>query len=286
MENLKKIEIIEDLRQSEEYGKYMESIGWKTLRVKEYPSSPKASLGADKIQIFVRKLGPVAIAKLQRTGEDFPLENIENILRKNRVMMIRVEPMKGQKPSGYRVSNWPLLGTKTLRVDLRPDEKEIFNSFKKDCRYIIKKLLISNYLISNNNFNDFYQIWRQSAKRKNLWIPKKKEYESLIKAFGKNVFCLTVNDMAGALVLTHKEIAFYYYAGSTKEGTMLNLPYLIVWEAMREAKKRRCKIWDFEGIYDTRWPNKGWLGFSHFKKSFGGEETEFPGSFEKWRWPF
>jgi peptidoglycan pentaglycine glycine transferase (the first glycine) len=66
----------------------------------------------------------------------------------------------------------------------------------------------------------------------------------------------------------------------------LNLPYFIVWEAMKEAKKRGCKIWDFEGIYDARWPNKSWLGFSHFKKSFGGEEIEFPGSFEKWRWPF
>jgi hypothetical protein len=30
MEYLKKIEVVEDLRQSEEYGKYMESIGWKT----------------------------------------------------------------------------------------------------------------------------------------------------------------------------------------------------------------------------------------------------------------
>ncbi len=252
----------------------MESIGWKTLRVQP------------KIQIFIRKLGPVAIAKLQRTGEDFLLENIENILRENRVMMVRIEPMKDQRPPGYRVSNWPLLGTKTLRVDLKSKKINILSSFKKDARYIIRKLLISNYPISFNKFGDFYKIWKQSAKRKSLWIPKKKEYESLIKAFGKYVFCLTVNDMAGALVLIHRDTAFYYYAGSTKEGTVLNLPYLIVWEAMKEAKKRGCKIWDFEGIYDARWPNKSWLGFSHFKKSFGGEETEFPGSFEKWRWPF
>ena len=119
-----------------------------------------------------------------------------------------------------------------------------------------------------------------------MWIPKEKEYRNLIEAFGKNVFCLAVKDLAGVVILIHNKAAFYYYAGSTLEGMRLNLPYLMVWEAMREAKKRGCKIWDFEGIYDFRWPNKNWLGFSHFKRSFGGKEIEFPGSFEKWRWPF
>jgi hypothetical protein len=73
----------------------------------------------------------VAIAKLQRNSEDFLLKNISNILRENRVMMVRVEPIKGQKPPGYRVSNWPLLGTKTLRVDLNQNGKHI-ELFKKD----------------------------------------------------------------------------------------------------------------------------------------------------------
>jgi hypothetical protein len=272
MENSESFEIVEDLRQSREYGEYMESIGWKTVPV-------------GKNQIFIRKLGPVSIAKLQRTRGSLPIKDIENVIKANRVMMVKIEPLVGEGPLGYRVSNWPLLGTKTLRVDLRPSQEKIFNSFKKDCRYILKKSLISNYLISNNNFDYFYKIWQKSAKRKGLWIPKNKEYKSLVSVFGGKTFCITINDMAGALVLTHKKTAFYYYAGSTKEGTALNLPYQIVWEAMKEAKKRGCRVWDFEGVYDSRWPNKGWLGFSHFKKSFGGKEIEFPGSFEKWRWP-
>lgn len=273
MENLENFEIVEDLRQSDEYGEYMESIGWKTMPF-------------GKNQIFIRKLGPVSIAKLQRTKGRLLMEEMEDLAKANHVMMLKIEPLVGEKPVGYRLSNWPLLGTKTLRVDLRPGEKEIINSFKKDCRYILRKLQIINYKSQINDFKKFYEIWQKSAKRKGLWIPKERDYKSLIRVFNKNVFCITVKDLAGALVLAHKQTAFYYYAGSTKEGTVLNLPYLIVWEAMREAKKRGCKLWDFEGIYDPRWPNKGWLGFSHFKKSFGGEEFKFPGSFEKWRWPF
>jgi hypothetical protein len=276
MENIKNFEIIEDLRQSHEYGKYMESIGWRVITI---PNS--------KFQIFIRKIGPVGIAKLQRIKGVIPLGNIEKILIENNVMMIKIEPLGDMIPLGYRLSGWPLLGTKTLRVDLRPSEEEIFNSFKKDCRYCIRQAQrLKGSKAQGNNFDLFYEIWKMSAKRKNLWIPKEKEYKSLVSAFGKNIYCLTVENLAGALVLVYKKTAFYYFAGSATEGTRMNLPYLVVWEAMREAKKRGCMVWDFEGIFDPRWPNKGWQGFSHFKKSFGGKDIEFPGSFEKWRWPF
>ena len=231
------------------------------------------------------------------------MDNIEQTLKKNRVMMCKIEPgnitpypplnLRGEikegdmyKSFGYRLSNWPLLGTKTLRINLKPSEDEIFNSFKKDCRYVLRKVLSSKYEVLSNDYKNFYEIWKKAARRKNLWIPKKREYQNLIDVFGNKAFCLTISDLAGVLILMHKRTAFYYYAGSTAEGTRLNLPYLAVWEAMREAKKHKCLVWDFEGIYDKRWPSKGWIGFSHFKKSFGGKETEFPGSWEKWRWPF
>jgi hypothetical protein len=282
MENNPLFEITEDLRQSEAYGRYMERIGWKVVRIQD---------SGFKIQLFIKKLGPVSFAKIQRTKRGLPMEEIVKILKINRTVMCKIEPAvtaesEVLRVNGYKISREPLLGTKTLRVNLRPKQSEILNSFKKDARYTLRKLLISNYLISKNNFGDFYTIWKQSAKRKSLWIPKKTEYESLVKAFGKNVFCLTVNDMAGALILIHKKTAFYYYAGSTNKGNALNLPYLVVWKAIQEAKNRGCQIWDFEGIYDSRWPNQGWKGFSHFKRSFGGYEFLFPGSFEKWFWPW
>jgi lipid II:glycine glycyltransferase (peptidoglycan interpeptide bridge formation enzyme) len=87
------------------------------------------------------------------------------------------------------------------------------------------------------------------------------------------------------MILMHERVAYYYYAGATKEGNNANLPYLVAWEAMKAAKERGCKVWDWEGIYDSRWPNKGWRGFSHFKRSFGGVEVEYPGCFSLWRWP-
>jgi lipid II:glycine glycyltransferase (peptidoglycan interpeptide bridge formation enzyme) len=277
VENPEIDQINRDLRQSEEYGNFMQKIGWKTIKT-------------DKMQIFVRSLGPVSISKLQRVSLPLVWTEIENILKKEKVMMCIIEPVSGRvqelEKHGFKVNKEPLLGTKTLRVDLSQNEEDIFNSFKKDCRYVLKRCHIPGDQSLINRFDLFYKIWRKSAKRKNLWIPKKKDYYSLIECFGNKVFCITIGDDAGAVILIYNRAAFYYYAGASNEGTRRDLPYLVVWTAMKEAKKRGCNLWDFEGIYDSRWPNRGWLGFTHFKKSFGGKELDFPGSFTKWRWPF
>ncbi len=283
MESTKTFEIGEDLRQSSEYGEYMKRIGW---RVEKYHVS------GIKYHVFIRRLlGLVSIAKVQRTSTMLP--GLEEILRKDRVVMCKVEPREGSLDSarddiekrGFRLDGWPLLASKTLRVDLRPSEEKILESFDKDTRYCIRQVSNHKPQTTINNYDGFYEIWKKSSKRKNLWIPSKKDYNSLIECFGKKVFSVCIDNNAGALILIHDKCAYYYYAGATKEGNKNNLPYAVVWEAMKIAKKKGCKIWDFEGIYDSRFPNKGWLGFTRFKKGFGGREIEFAGSYKKWRLP-
>ena len=77
------------------------------------------------------------------------------------------------------------------------------------------------------------------------------------------MFCITIDGKTGALILMHDNIAYYYYAGATKEGVKQNRLFGRL--AMYTKPKRKCKLWDFEGIYDERYPNKDWLGFSHFQ---------------------
>ena len=187
---------------------------------------------------------------------------------------------------GYGQDGWPMLGTKTLRISLSGSRSSIYDSFKKDCRYGIRNAQISMNNVQLNKFDDFYKMWRRANRIKKLWTPPKRDYDALVQSFGEKCFCITINNLAGCLVLLHKNTAFYYFSGSLPEGKKLNFPYLAVWEALKEAKKRGCKEWDFEGIYDNRWPNNSWKGFSHFKKSFGGEEVEYCGSFTRWRLPF
>lgn len=278
------VKVDEDLRQAPEYGRFMEKIGWKVAEL---------SVVGGKLLVFIRKIGPVSIAKIQRPKVELNPNILEELLRKNRVFMCKYEPTfaKATKGAvllkmGFKQDNWPLLATKTLQVDLTPSEEKILNGFNKDARYCIRRVQDTGYKVQRNEFDNFYKIWSKANKIKRLWTPNKKEVFALVGSFGTNCFCVTINDLGGCLVLMHQKTAYYFYSGTLPEGKKYDLPYAVVWEAMRIAKKQRMETWDFEGIFDSRWPNPKWKGFSHFKKSFGGTEIEYPGCFTKWRWPF
>jgi len=55
-------------------------------------------------------------------------------------------------------------------------------------------------------------------------------------------------------------------------------PTLLVWEALKLAKNRGAKQFDFVGVWDERIPNKfhEWKGFTKFKEGFGGAAQYYP----------
>lgn len=265
MENIKTSQV--DLRQSPAYGQYMQTMGWKVIKIGD-------------IQIFIKRLWIFgSIAKIQRVHLPLPWAKIQPILKSHRVWMTKLEPINVHPaPKGFRQDKWPLLATKTLRIDLTKSFQ-----FKKDARYSLRRAQSNKgKKTQRNDFYEFYELWKKANGVKKLWTPSKEHFDSLVKSFSENSYCVTINNLAGALVLIHDRVAYYYYAAALPDAKRGSLPYLVIWECLQEAKRRDCTIWDWEGIFDSRWPNKSWQGFTHFKKSFGGLEILLPGSFTKW----
>jgi lipid II:glycine glycyltransferase (peptidoglycan interpeptide bridge formation enzyme) len=71
------------------------------------------------------------------------------------------------------------------------------------------------------------------------------------------------------------------YAASSLEGKKYFAPTLVAWNAIMSSKKEGKKIFDFEGIYDERFPLNSWKGFSRFKNGFGGNVVSYPGCLSK-----
>jgi len=82
--------------------------------------------------------------------------------------------------------------------------------------------------------------------------------------------------------LKTKDTANYYHTWTSKHGRVSGAHYKLVWDSILQAKKEGLMFYDFEGIYDSRWPQKKWKGFTEFKKKFGGEVVQFPGSYFRW----
>ncbi|KKQ53364.1 hypothetical protein A2865_03800 [Candidatus Woesebacteria bacterium RIFCSPHIGHO2_01_FULL_39_17] len=279
-----------DLRQTPEYAKYMESIGWIVER-------------KGGVNYFIKKFSLIgSFIKIQRPEvlRDQEIKLIKRLSKKYRAFQIVIEPRKASlrgKPNlliehGFRLSRSPFVPAKTIHIDLTKSEKQLLKEMHYKTRYNIKKA-ISNKLkvTSSKNINQFADFWQKCAlKQRGMFLSQKKEIIELYKAFGRNAHLLLgYKDkelISGILMIRTSDIAYYMYAASSDKGKKLFAPTLNSWETIKLAKKLGCKIFDFEGIYDERFPLKSWKGFTRFKKSFGGREIEYPGAFVKYRFPF
>jgi len=287
-----------DLRQSKEFAQYMKLSDWIVEK-------------ADNCYVYLRKLPllPPLIMKAQYPTPPIPFEKIEELAKKYKPFQIQIQPLKiesGFKKYGYKLSGGGHV-TKTLQIDLTQPEKKILTQMKKDARYGIRKAEKEDIkILRYKNIKKFHQAWKKSVGWRK-YVPSLKTLKRLKKAFGKKAlfFLATIRFfeqsekqgsrrrrgsykpyakmLAGTIILIANDSTYYYYAFTSKEGRQKFAQYLLVWEAIKLAKKQGCKIFDFEGVYDERFPIKAWKGFSHFKRSFGGEEIEYPGVFTKSR---
>jgi len=262
-----------DIRQTKEYARYLGRIGWKVERVAE-------------INYFIKKLPLVgSILKIQRP-EEIRMDKIRELAKKYRAFQVIVEPAneldaKYLRSLGFRSSKSPYLPTKTLLLELVKSEKELLKTMKKDARYAIKKTMNLKTKEVKNLIN-FRGGWKKSVGLKR-YVPRLTHLLALKNTFkDKCLFLATQNLTAGAIFLIGDGIAYYWQAFTNKEGRKALAQYKIVWDGILWAKTKKAKVFDFEGIYDERFPNKSWKGFTHFKKSFGGHEVSHQGTFVKW----
>ena len=264
-----------DLRQSLQYGEYIASLDWRAERI-------------NGCQVLFRRLPLIGSLMKTQRPDTIPFGKIDELAKKYRALFVKLEPVQPLNEvvkeqlhrHRYRQDSWPLLATKTVWLNLEKSLRFLRQEMTKKTRYCLRKAeQIKIKIGTADNTGKFYENFRKFGKG---YIPKKTQFQALIKAFGQDAILLDIKDLAGTLILVHDKIAYYYFAFTSPAGRENFAQYLLVWEAIKLATKRGCRIFDFEGIEDFRYKStRKWAGFSHFKKSFGGEEIEFPGSFIK-----
>lgn len=286
-----------ELRQSEQWGKYLESLGWITEV-------------ADGCAVRIKRVGPLgSIIKIQRP-ENLPLSKIEGIAKKHRALFVRIEPSNESQAedlaeSGYKTDSWPLNPTRTIFVDLKKSNRELLESFSKDTRQSIKRAtpLKLSPIVYNSTSKDFehalgifYDLFKQTGHEKKFWIPSLKELRVKADAFKNSCYLIltfriyeklqpqtNLLPLSGAFILLHDGVGYYHHAASLHLGQLVKAPYLTLWESLKTANAQGCERMDLEGIFDSRFPSmfKKWIGFSTFKLKWGGEVFESPPPFTK-----
>jgi lipid II:glycine glycyltransferase (peptidoglycan interpeptide bridge formation enzyme) len=274
--------IPEDIRQSPLWAKYLEKLGWLVEKI-------------DGNFVYIKKIPFLgSFIKIQRV-KNFDLKKIDIIRKKYRAFSIKIEPdisapknfINSLQKLNFKKDNFPLSLPKTIWIDLEKNEEGLWKNLKKDCRYCIKKAQGEKIKIKKSeDIDTFSKLWSKERER-GLGPSQKEDLKKIFKVFGKNARIFFAEKggeiLGGALTLNWEKTHYYTHAFSTKKGRRSFVQYLVVWEIIKKARKSGCKIFDFEGIYDPRFHSttKSWQGFSHFKKSFGGKEIEYPGTFSK-----
>jgi hypothetical protein len=289
---------MEDIRQTREWKKYLESCGWVVEKVNVSPQKDKV------VNVFIKRvpLTPFSMMKIQRFCGKLDFKDLNSIRKEYRVVYTVVEPATAGRPSNekslvgglessWKVNTRPFLPTKTIVVDLKKSEKELWNDLSTNAKRILKQedSTSEQIIFRKNDSSDeksriaFYEAWKEAGK---TWVMGEARFNKLLKAFGKKT-SLWVSEkngksLSGIVLLESGDMANYFQTWTSEEGREKGAHYHLVWRVMLECKRKGLRWFDFEGILDERWPQKKWSGFSEFKKKFGGKVVSCPGSYTKW----
>jgi len=175
----------------------------------------------------------------------------------------------------------------TLKLNLEMSEDEILMKMRKTARYLIRRALKNPALkiIKSVQLKDvrlYDKLNQETAKRR--------QFAPFSFEFVKNELALFAKDnqallffgkyqnkiIASAFIVFWSGIGFYHHAALSSRYYKIPIAYLLQWEAIKEAKRRGCLLYDFWGYVDPKkQPKHPWAGPTLFKLGFGGKPYEY-----------
>jgi len=166
---------------------------------------------------------------------------------------------------------------------------------RKTTRYLIRQALKNKEIeiLKSERIEDleeFNKIYQETAKR-HRFVPFSFDYlKNEFSAFKDDKQILILlgkyrgEIVSGGIFIFWQKIGFYHHGASLQKYPKIPTSYLMIWEAIREAKSRGCQKFNFWGIAPVSsnieprtsgfWKHP-WAGLTLFKMGFGGERKEY-----------
>ena len=243
--------------------------------------------------------GPVGDAGVLRSprasGE--LLQALKKLAKQEKVSFIRISPLLEDtqenrdlfKQLGFRPAPIHMHAETTWTLDLTISEDELLMDMRKTTRNLIRRAVKDGVKIesatSDQSVEIFYKLYMDTVKKHHFtpfsltYLTKQvrilEETTAGLKTSCR-VFTAYHNGqpLASAMIVFYGSSAFYHHGASIS--SKIPAAYLVQWEAIREAKHRGCKFYNFWGIIKEDAPKSHpWQGITLFKKGFGGFQTDY-----------
>ncbi len=231
---------------------------------------------------------------------DIFLKYLKDLGKENKSIFIKMEPMEDVVMEviyrkNIKRSKKSIQPMKTVVVDLNFPEALLMEKMHHKTRYNIrvgeKKGL---QLKERNDVDAFWKLLKRTAKNDNFSTHDKSYYSKLLnmQALGARMVFVEHDErplskvgdrlIASAILLAHDDTLYYLHGAMDRDYKSMMAPYLMHWEIIKWAKTQGYHYYDFWGIDAKRWP-----GVTRFKLGWGGQQVEYPGSFDlpiSWFW--
>jgi len=288
------------MTQSYRYGDFYESMNEKHWLIGVYEEGQLVA-GSLILTVHARRgnfvflpYGPVISKDYENILKLF-IDFLKEKAKKEHYDFIRVSPFVDDlletkniyQNIGFRKSPIHALAETTWLLDLSKSEEEILANMNKNHRNLINrcirekvKVIFSNDKKALEEFNvlhDFTAKKHHFTRFSNSYVEKEfmafeqDDEVSVIKAYLPD----NPNLDSSAVVYFYGNSAAYRHGASLVQDKKLPTSYLLQWEAIKEAKNRGLKYYNFWGIAPDNAPaNHPFKGITHFKKGFGGFQKD------------
>ena len=285
-----------DIRQSATHAAYLRSLGWDILHI------PSRS-GSKNIQVSLLKIPLLQwhFAKIQRYEETPSEAVIRKLFRQKKVFAFSFEPGNLTKDEqkkheilmkhlGAKIDPSVYVPSSTMLLDLRKPLEELRKTFDANARRLtrphvhqdVETVILPAPQWSSDTTRLF---WEHGKKHNKHWNMTWGIFNKLVFQYGDQAhFAITIEKktkkwISGILFLSTNDVFNYFQAWAAPLARKKGSHFWTLFKGLEYGKNLGCKTFDFEGLYDPRFPRKSWQGFSHFKSKFGGTVIRFPGCF-------
>ncbi|MCH8741831.1 peptidoglycan bridge formation glycyltransferase FemA/FemB family protein [Patescibacteria group bacterium] len=250
------------------------------------------------------------------------LKELKKIAKEENASFVRISPIwKNSKENieifknlSFRTAPIHMHPELTWELDIVPPEEELLIKMRKTTRYLIKQaqknkdieITKSTKIEDVERFNELYQ---KTVSRHHFipfsidyltnevlaFLPDNQvmiflgKYKNPRRSAPQNLDSSGIKEeiVSAAIIIFWQGIAFYHQGASSPKYPKIPVSYLLQWEAIKEAKKRGCNVYNFWGIAPSE--NKKlhrnpfgilrgkhpWAGLTLFKTGFGGYKKEY-----------
>lgn len=304
--------------QSWNWGDFQKAMGNKIWRLGIYKGSKLLSVAlvikieAKRGKFLFLPHGPAI--KIQNCSLNFKTEilkvllnQLKRIAKQENCSFVRIAPIwqrneenqKIFKDLAFREAPLHMHPELTWQLDITLPEQELLMGMRKTTRYLIKQGLKNDELNieKSRNLKDieiFNALYQETVARHHFVGFSLDYLKNEFQAFSPDnqilIFVAKYKQecLASSLIIFWQEIAFYHQGASSQKYSKIPASYLLQWEAIKEAKKRGCKVYNFWGIAEQDSKKHPWWGLTLFKKGFGGyakaylKTQDLPLSFKYW----